>query len=48
MQGARRGGIGKTLMQCLCNIAREWNMQKVMLTVFKGERDPALLPVLKK
>jgi len=22
-------------MQCLCDIAREWDMQKVMLTVFK-------------
>jgi hypothetical protein len=36
-QSKRRGGIGKTLMQCLCDIAREWDMQKVMLTVFKGD-----------
>lgn len=36
-QGARRGGFGKTLMQCLCDIARERGMQKVMLTVFKGD-----------
>ncbi|KAI9460875.1 hypothetical protein BJY52DRAFT_234921 [Lactarius psammicola] len=34
-QGVRRGGIGKTLVQYLYDIAREWNMQKVMLTVFK-------------
>ncbi|KAI9508779.1 acyl-CoA N-acyltransferase [Russula earlei] len=31
----QRGGIGKTLMECLYNIARRWSMQKVMLTVFK-------------
>jgi len=36
----QRGGIGKALMQCLCDIARKWNMQKVMLTVFK-ENQPA-------
>jgi len=36
-QSAQRGGIGKTLMGCLCDIARRWNMRKVMLTVFKGE-----------
>ena len=24
-------------MQYLCDIAREWDMQKVMLTVFKGD-----------
>jgi GNAT superfamily N-acetyltransferase len=36
-QSAQRGGIGKTLMGCLYNIAREWKMQKVMLTVFKGD-----------
>ena len=36
-QGERRGGIGGTLMQCLCDIARERDMQKVMLTVFKGD-----------
>ncbi|KAI9445194.1 acyl-CoA N-acyltransferase [Lactarius indigo] len=42
VQDVRRGGIGKTLMQCLCDIAREWDMQKVMLTVFK-ENQMALL-----
>ncbi|KAH8988863.1 acyl-CoA N-acyltransferase [Lactarius akahatsu] len=42
VQDVRRGGIGKTLVQCLCNIAREWDMQKVMLTVFK-ENQMALL-----
>lgn len=36
-QSAQRGGMGKTLMACLYDIARRWNMQKVMLTVFKGE-----------
>ena len=36
VQGVQRGGIGKTLMQCLCDIARAWDMQKVILTVFKG------------
>lgn len=34
-QSAQRGGMGKTLMGCLCDIARRWNMRKVMLTVFK-------------
>ncbi|KAI0257555.1 acyl-CoA N-acyltransferase [Lactifluus subvellereus] len=41
-QSVQRGGIGKVLMQCLCDIARKWNMQKVMLTVFKENR-PAFL-----
>lgn len=36
-QSAQRGGMGKTLMRCLCDIACRWNIQKVMLTVFKGE-----------
>jgi GNAT superfamily N-acetyltransferase len=36
-QSAQRGGIGKTLMKCLYDIAHGWKMQKVMLTVFKGE-----------
>lgn len=36
-QSAQRGGMGKTLMGCLYDIARRWKMQKVMLTVFKGE-----------
>ena len=36
-QSAQRGGMGKTLMGCLYDIARRWNMRKVMLTVFKGE-----------
>lgn len=31
--------MGKTLMGCLYDIARRWNMRKVMLTVFKGERE---------
>ncbi|KAF8271390.1 acyl-CoA N-acyltransferase [Lactarius quietus] len=35
VQGVQRGGVGKTLVQCLYDIAREWDMQKVMLTVFK-------------
>jgi ribosomal protein S18 acetylase RimI-like enzyme len=35
VQGVRRGGVGKTLVQCLCDLAREWDMTKVMLTVFK-------------
>jgi hypothetical protein len=42
-QSAQRGGMGKTLMGCLCDIARRWNMQKVMLTVFKGENVSASL-----
>ncbi|KAH9175362.1 acyl-CoA N-acyltransferase [Lactarius sanguifluus] len=42
VQDVRRGGIGKTLVQCLCNIAHEYDMQKVMLTVFK-ENQMALL-----
>jgi len=29
--------MGKTLMGCLDDIARRWNMRKIMLTVFKGE-----------
>jgi hypothetical protein len=37
VQGVQRGGAGKTLVQCLCDIAREWDMTKVMLTVFKGD-----------
>ncbi|KAA1468231.1 acyl-CoA N-acyltransferase, partial [Dentipellis sp. KUC8613] len=32
---ARRTGLGKVLMQCLHDIGRAWNMQKIMLTVFK-------------
>jgi hypothetical protein len=36
-QSAQRGGMGKTLMGCLDDIARRWKMRKVMLTVFKGE-----------
>ena len=36
-QSAQRGGMGKTLMGCLCDIARRWNMRTIMLTVFKGE-----------
>lgn len=36
VQGVQRGGVGKTLVQGLCDIARAWDMQKVMLTVFKG------------
>jgi hypothetical protein len=36
-QSAQRGGMGKTLVGCLYDIARRWNMRKVMLTVFKGE-----------
>jgi hypothetical protein len=36
-QSAQRGGMGKTLMGCLYDIARRWNMRKIMLTVFKGE-----------
>ncbi|KAH9982472.1 acyl-CoA N-acyltransferase [Lactifluus volemus] len=37
-QTVQRGGIGKVLMQCLCDIARKWNIQKVMLTVFKANQ----------
>ena len=36
-RSAQRGGMGKALMRCLCEIARGWKMQKVMLTVFKGD-----------
>ena len=36
-QSAQRGGMGKTLAGCLDAIARRWNMQKIMLTVFRGE-----------
>jgi N-alpha-acetyltransferase 40 len=42
-QSAQRGGMGKTLMGYLYDIARRWNMRKVMLTVFKGERENALV-----
>jgi GNAT superfamily N-acetyltransferase len=42
-QSAQRGGMGKTLMECLYDIARRWNMRKVMLTVFKGENVSASL-----
>lgn len=35
VQGVQRGGVGKTLVQFLCDVAREWDMKKVMLTVFK-------------
>jgi GNAT superfamily N-acetyltransferase len=37
LQSAQRGGMGKTLMGFLYDIARRWNMQKVTLTVFKGD-----------
>lgn len=37
-QSVQRGGMGKTLMGCLYDIARQWNMRKIMLTVFKGEK----------
>jgi GNAT superfamily N-acetyltransferase len=43
-QSAQRGGIGKSLMECLYNIARRWSMKKVMLTVFKGDRHTAWGP----
>jgi hypothetical protein len=36
-QSVQRGGMGKTLIGCLYDIARRWDMRKVMLTVFKGE-----------
>ena len=36
-RSAQRGGMGKALMKCLYEIARGWKMQKVVLTVFKGE-----------
>jgi hypothetical protein len=36
-QSVRRGGAGKALMQCICDIARKWDIHKVMLTVFKGD-----------
>jgi hypothetical protein len=42
-QSVQRGGMGKTLMGCLYDIARRWNMRKVMLTVFKGENVSAPL-----
>ncbi|KAI0002022.1 hypothetical protein BJV77DRAFT_970741 [Russula vinacea] len=29
--------MGKTLMGFLYDIARRWNMQKIVLTVFKGK-----------
>lgn len=38
LQSAQRGGMGKTLMGFLYDIARRWNMQKIVLTVFKGEK----------
>jgi GNAT superfamily N-acetyltransferase len=41
-QSAQRGGIGKRLMECLHGIARGWKMQKVMLTVFKGDNTSVL------
>jgi GNAT superfamily N-acetyltransferase len=36
-QTVQRGGIGKILMRYLHDIARGWKMQKVMLTVFRGD-----------
>jgi GNAT superfamily N-acetyltransferase len=36
-RSAQRGGIGKALMKYLYEIARGWKMQKVVLTVFKGD-----------
>lgn len=33
----QRGGIGKTLVGCLYNIARQWEMRKIVLTALKGE-----------
>ena len=33
---ARNQGIGEFLLQLLCHIGHHWNMEKVMLTVFKG------------
>ena len=36
-RSTQRGGMGKALMKCLYEIARGWNMQKVVLTVFKGD-----------
>jgi len=41
-QSVQRGGIGKRLMNCLHDIARGWKMQKVMLTVFKGDNTSPL------
>lgn len=37
LQSMQRGGLGKTLMGCVYDIASQWNMKKVVLTVFKGE-----------
>lgn len=37
LQSMQRGGLGKTLMGCVYDIASQWNMNKVVLTVFKGE-----------
>jgi len=36
-KSVQRGGVGKTLIKCLYDIARGWDMQKIMLTVFKGD-----------
>ena len=49
-QSVQRGGIGKALVQCLCDIARKWDMQKVMLTVFKGDDKHMsfLTPILRR
>ncbi|ORY94828.1 hypothetical protein BCR43DRAFT_494655 [Syncephalastrum racemosum] len=33
---ARNQGIGEFLLQLLCHIGHHWNMEKVMLTVFKA------------
>ncbi|KAI0307806.1 acyl-CoA N-acyltransferase [Multifurca ochricompacta] len=41
-QFMQRSGIGRALMLCLCDIAREWSMQKVMLTVFKENQRAVL------
>ncbi|KAF8481181.1 acyl-CoA N-acyltransferase [Russula ochroleuca] len=43
LQSAQRGGMGKTLMGFLYDIARRWNMQKVTLTVFKENQAAFLL-----
>ncbi|KAF8735475.1 hypothetical protein AX14_001974 [Amanita brunnescens Koide BX004] len=35
---ARRRGLGKMLMQQLWKIGSSWKMEKIMLTVLKGQR----------
>jgi hypothetical protein len=36
-ENARNQGLGEHLMRLLCQIGLHWQLEKVMLTVFKGK-----------